>query len=150
MELVVDVYNRLMTRDEVLSCPGCRRLLYVPEDLTPDKAVRQKKPVKTPRKRAVAGESKPRKRSAKPQRTESEQAADVHRIVTTAAAEALRQAELAGAVAVDAEVYVSGQHAGVFRVADVETMRRLVSAKMQAEALEATVAVTLPSSASAS
>ena len=27
MELVVDVYNRLMTRDEVLTCPGCGRLL---------------------------------------------------------------------------------------------------------------------------
>lgn len=142
MELVVDVYNRLMTRDEVLSCPGCRRLLYVPEDLTPEKAVRQKKPAKPPRKKSTAS-TRPLKRGAKPQRTESEQAADLHRIVTTAAAEALRQAELSGTTAVEVEVFVSGQHAGAFRAPDAETLRRLVAAKMQAEALEATVAVML-------
>lgn len=46
MDLVVDVYNKLKTRDDLIFCPSCRRILYVPEELTPEKAVAKKK---TPR-----------------------------------------------------------------------------------------------------
>lgn len=140
MELVVDVYNRLMTRDEVLSCPGCGRMLYVPDELTPDKAVRQKKVVKPARKRA-AGPAKPRKRGAKPVRTARDESADLRRIVTTAAAEALRQAELAGSATSDAEVFISGESAGIFKVNDAETLRKLIAARMQAEDFSAQIAV---------
>src|SRR5690606_28633009 len=139
MELVVDVYNRLMTRDEVLSCPGCGRLLYVPEDLTPDKAVRQKK-VKATRKRATPSD-KPRKKGARAERTKQTLSADIRRVVTTAAAEALRQAELAESAPVEAEAFVDGESAGVFKVKDADTLRRLITGKMQAEDLEAQVAV---------
>ncbi|HYO10515.1 MAG TPA: C4-type zinc ribbon domain-containing protein [Tepidisphaeraceae bacterium] len=53
MDLVRDVYNRLHTRDELVFCPSCRRILYIPEDLTPELAVhkpKEKKPraVKAP------------------------------------------------------------------------------------------------------
>ncbi len=140
MELVVDVYNRLMTRDEVLSCPGCGRILYVPEDLTPDKAVRQKKVAKAPRKRA-ASPSKPRKKGARVERTPSAASADVRRIITTAAAEALRDAELANASPVEAEVFVSGESEGVYKVQSAESLRRLISGKLQAEDLEAQIAI---------
>lgn len=51
MDLVTDVYNRLHTRNDLVFCPSCRRILYIPEDLTPDQAVKQK-----PERR----ESKPR------------------------------------------------------------------------------------------
>jgi predicted nucleic acid-binding Zn-ribbon protein len=43
MDLVRDVYNRLHTRDELVFCPSCRRILYIPEDLTPDLAVNKPK-----------------------------------------------------------------------------------------------------------
>jgi predicted nucleic acid-binding Zn-ribbon protein len=46
MDLVADVYNKLHSRDELLHCPSCRRLLYIPEDLTPDTAVHKVKPRK--------------------------------------------------------------------------------------------------------
>lgn len=46
MELVVDLYNRLHTRDEMVFCPSCRRLLYIPDDLPPEMAVNKKKPQK--------------------------------------------------------------------------------------------------------
>lgn len=39
MSLVVDVYNRLHSRDELVSCTSCGRLLFIPEDLPPDVAV---------------------------------------------------------------------------------------------------------------
>jgi predicted nucleic acid-binding Zn-ribbon protein len=46
MDLVADVYNKLHSRDEILHCPSCRRLLYIPEDLTLDTAVHKPKPRK--------------------------------------------------------------------------------------------------------
>jgi hypothetical protein len=49
MDLVIDVYNKLHSRDELVFCPNCRRILYIPEDLPPEAAVNKKKVVK-PRK----------------------------------------------------------------------------------------------------
>ncbi len=59
LTLVVDVYNRLHTKDDLVPCPSCGRLLYIPEDLPPDKAVNKKKPAaprkpKAPKKEAAA------------------------------------------------------------------------------------------------
>ncbi|HEY7117037.1 MAG TPA: C4-type zinc ribbon domain-containing protein, partial [Tepidisphaeraceae bacterium] len=39
MSLVVDVYNRLHSRDDLVACPSCGRLLFIPEDLPPEVAV---------------------------------------------------------------------------------------------------------------
>lgn len=39
MSLVADVYNRLHLRDDITFCPSCRRILYIPEDLTPEMAL---------------------------------------------------------------------------------------------------------------
>jgi hypothetical protein len=43
MGLVRDVYNRLHTRDDLVFCPSCQRILYIPEDLTPEVAVHKPK-----------------------------------------------------------------------------------------------------------
>jgi DNA-directed RNA polymerase subunit RPC12/RpoP len=56
IDLVVDLYNRLHTRDELVFCPSCHRILYIPDDLPPDAAVNQKKAVK-PRKAKSEGEA---------------------------------------------------------------------------------------------
>lgn len=42
MSLVVDIYNRLHTRDELVFCPSCRRILYIPADLPIEAAVHLK------------------------------------------------------------------------------------------------------------
>ena len=48
MSMMADLYNRLHSRDEPMSCPSCRRLLYIPDDLPPEQAINQrKKPKKT-------------------------------------------------------------------------------------------------------
>lgn len=39
MTLVADVYNRLRSKDEMVPCPSCHRLLFIPEDLTPETAI---------------------------------------------------------------------------------------------------------------
>ena len=43
MDLVADMYNRLHSRDEMVPCPNCRRLLYIPDDLPPDTAIHKPK-----------------------------------------------------------------------------------------------------------
>jgi hypothetical protein len=42
MGLVVDVYNRLHTRDELVTCPNCHRILYIPDDLPPEEAIKKR------------------------------------------------------------------------------------------------------------
>lgn len=43
IDLTVDVYNRLHSRDDLTFCPQCGRILYIPEELTVDKAVHKPK-----------------------------------------------------------------------------------------------------------
>ena len=150
VELVVDAYNRLMTRDVVLNCPGCGRILYVPEELTPEMAVRQKK---APAKRATRAKKvavdKPLKKGQKADKTKKAVSADVRRVITTAAAESLRQAELNESTPVEAEVFAGGESAGTFKVHDGAGFRRLISGKMQAEDVQASVEVKVVGEASA-
>ncbi len=54
MDLVRDVYNRLHTRDELVFCPSCRRILYIPDELPPELAVHKPKERKT-----LAGKAPP-------------------------------------------------------------------------------------------
>jgi hypothetical protein len=42
LDLVVDVYNKLHSRDELVFCPSCHRILYIPDDLPPELAVHTK------------------------------------------------------------------------------------------------------------
>lgn len=49
MSLVVDVYNRLHSRDDLVFCPSCQRILYIPADLPVEQAVHKKKPPREPR-----------------------------------------------------------------------------------------------------
>lgn len=43
IDLTVDIYNRLHSRDELVFCPSCGRILYIPEELIPEKAVNKPK-----------------------------------------------------------------------------------------------------------
>lgn len=53
IELAVDLYNRLHTRDDLVFCPSCKRMLYIPDDLPPEMAINVKK---QPKAKAAAGE----------------------------------------------------------------------------------------------
>jgi len=52
MSLVVDVYNRLHARDELVFCPSCRKILYIPEELPIETAVHKVKERREPRGKA--------------------------------------------------------------------------------------------------
>jgi predicted nucleic acid-binding Zn-ribbon protein len=49
MDLVTDVYNKLHTRDELMFCPSCHRILFIPDDLPVELAVHKVKEKKEPR-----------------------------------------------------------------------------------------------------
>jgi len=49
MDLVTDIYNKLHSRDELVFCPSCHRILYIPEDLPVDVAVKKVKERREPR-----------------------------------------------------------------------------------------------------
>ena len=58
MDLVTDVYNKLHTRDELVFCPSCRRILYIPDDLPPELAIKARpKPKAAPAETASAESS---------------------------------------------------------------------------------------------
>ena len=64
MSMAPDIYNRLHSRDEPMSCPSCRRFLFIPSDLPPELAVNQrKKPKKSEEK---AADEKPAEQAAAP------------------------------------------------------------------------------------
>ena len=142
MELVVDVYNRLRTRDDVVTCPGCGRMLYIPEELTPEMAIKQKKKVA---KRATRSTAKKTATKASTKRTKSGVPADLKRVLTTAAAESLRQAELDETVPVECEVRVKGVEdpVGPFRVASRDGFAKLVAGKVQAADIDKAYEVVL-------
>jgi len=48
MDLVADIYNKLHTRDDLVYCPNCQRILYIPDDLPPEMAVNKRKERKEP------------------------------------------------------------------------------------------------------
>lgn len=54
MSLVADIYNRLHSRDELTFCPNCRRLLFIPDNLTPAEAINKPKERREPRRKAAA------------------------------------------------------------------------------------------------
>jgi predicted nucleic acid-binding Zn-ribbon protein len=49
MDLVTDVYNKLHSRDDLMFCPSCKRILYIPDDLPVELAVHKVKEKKEPR-----------------------------------------------------------------------------------------------------
>src|SRR6185369_17707756 len=57
MELVTDVYNKLHSRDDLVFCPSCRRILYIPDDLPPELAVHKPKEKKEKAKPEVGASS---------------------------------------------------------------------------------------------
>jgi len=58
IDLTLDVYNKLHSRDEIVFCSGCGCILYIPDHLTPEKAVHKPKEKKPAREKKAPGEKK--------------------------------------------------------------------------------------------
>jgi len=55
MDLVTDIYNKLHSRDELVFCPSCHRILYIPDDLPVELAVNKTKERKEPKSKGGGG-----------------------------------------------------------------------------------------------
>lgn len=126
MDLVPDLYNRLHVRDELVFCPSCQRLLYIPDDLPPSAAVNQ-----AGVKKSTA--SKPRVR----RKTKAEKAAEASAstppvlskwddMVTRAQGESVRAAVEADHAPVPCVVHINGELVGEFKGKTVEHLERCI------------------------
>ncbi|MEM6561864.1 MAG: hypothetical protein AAF656_09695 [Planctomycetota bacterium] len=128
-EMPIDIYNRVHSRDEITPCPMCSRILFIPAALTPDQAV-PKKAKKSPAARKKAAAKKAPSSNA------------LKKLLSTASAESLREAEVRGADTITCEVSVDGKAAGEFLAVSREDLVQRVQAKMQHEEIEGKLIIT--------
>jgi predicted nucleic acid-binding Zn-ribbon protein len=56
--LVTDIYNRIHNGDELVLCPNCGRILYIPDDLPPERAIGRQKPEAKPKAKKAPSKKK--------------------------------------------------------------------------------------------
>ena len=143
MDLVTDVYNKLHSRDELVFCPSCRRVLFIPEDLPPEAAINVKggggggvaragegggaaRP-KAPRATRTRG-SKASAAAAAGAETVIEQRAKgkLGEVLAKAQGESVSRAAAADHKPFDFEVYVDGALAGIYKGNSAENLERAI------------------------
>ena len=151
MDLVADVYNKLHSRDEIVFCPSCRRMLYIPEDLPPEAAVNPKvaKPTFSAEPRATRGRSE-RVRATKAAAaagvtTEPRAKGELGELLTAAQGESVRAAVKLGMTPVDVQVVIDGKMAGEYKCQDPGHLERIIRYRMNEIGRPATIEV-LPKS----
>ncbi|HEX4125151.1 MAG TPA: C4-type zinc ribbon domain-containing protein [Tepidisphaeraceae bacterium] len=133
MELVTDVYNKLHSRDELVFCPSCRRILFIPEDLPPEAAInsRGKTAAKDAReaRAAAAAKGEPRARGK------------IGEILSAAQGESVKGAIDADQSPVECDVIVAGKLAGVYKGKSVEHLERVIKFRLGEAQLDQAITV---------
>ncbi len=129
MDLVTDVYNKLHSRDELVFCPSCRRILYIPEDLPVENAIKTRATPKSISSRlGRVGErvKDPGVTAPPPPPVVIEQRAKgkLGDTLTKAQGETVRSANAAGETPVECEVFVDGRLAGIYKGQTPEHLER--------------------------
>jgi predicted nucleic acid-binding Zn-ribbon protein len=136
MELAIDVYNKLRTRDEVVFCPSCRRILYIPEALTPEAAIiakgarggatRTKVSGKRGKGGAEGGDGTADAGEAGSQPVTIEQRAKgrLGQILSSAQGESVHAAVVSGSNPVEFQVFINGELAGFYKGKDAGHLER--------------------------
>jgi hypothetical protein len=116
MDLVVDVYNKLHSRDELVFCPSCRRILYIPDDLPPEVAIKGRPAVSATKSDA------PKKAATK--KSPRAQMNPVQRVLLKAAGESAQNAVAAGNDPGQFEIFLDNKLMGTFKGQSVENLQR--------------------------
>jgi len=166
MELARDVYNKLHSRDEIIYCPSCRRILYIPDDLPPEEAIGTGRPapkaakapaprkVRVSKKKAASAASTPATAAGGESSAEPEAAPEEVVIEPRAKGklgEALRRAQgetvssaiAAGENPVECEVFVNGELAGIYKAQTADKLERAVKFYMSQAQLDGAVEIKL-------
>jgi predicted nucleic acid-binding Zn-ribbon protein len=154
MDLVADVYNKLHSRDELVYCPSCRRILYIPEDLPPETAINTKpapRPVSTRTRGAKGGAGGDASASPSEAPVVIEQRAKgrIGMLLTAAQGESVQAAVVSGQNPVDCEVRVNGELLGQYKCKDVGHLERIIRYRMEEAGLKGEPQVTTAASAPA-
>ena len=133
MELAIDIYNKLHTRDDVVLCPNCQRILYIPEDLTPEAAISTTKSkssaVKGRSKKGAGGEGGGA--DAPPLTIEKRAKGDLGALLARAQGESVQAAVVSGSNPVDCEVYIDNELAGYYKGRDPGHLERNIKYRLE-------------------
>ena len=143
MDLVRDIYNKLKSRDDVVFCPNCQRILFIPEHFTAEHAiggpVRAAKPT-VKRVRTTTAKAKASKAAAvaagdpvaaaeKDENVvliEARASGELGRALSMAQGESVSRAVKSDTTPVECEVYVDGKLAGIYKGIDVDNLERAI------------------------
>jgi predicted nucleic acid-binding Zn-ribbon protein len=130
MDLVTDVYNRLHTRDEMVFCPSCRRILYIPDELPPELAVNKKKaPPVSSSASSAGGESGGGGQPPRPKEP-SRAKGKLGQLLTAAQGESVKNAVDADQKPLEFQVTVDGKVMGVYKGKTQENLERVIKFRM--------------------
>lgn len=144
MELAMNVYNQLHTRDDIVTCPSCRRILYIPEDFTPDVAVKQKKATTTRKvtsKKAPAASAGENGGSAAdsaptPDMTFPELPPGYRAAMESASKDSTDVAVADGVTSMDCSVMLDGNLVGYYRGKEPSHLERLMKRRLEDAGLQ--------------
>jgi predicted nucleic acid-binding Zn-ribbon protein len=135
MSLVADVYNKLHSRDDLVFCPSCHRILYIPEDLPPETAINSAKAPATKRA-AKSASSGSAGADAPPPVIEQRAKGRWGQILTAAQGESVRAAVDAGNDPVSLRVNINGELAGYYKGKTREHLERVIRYRMEEAKVE--------------
>ena len=150
MDLVTDIYNKLHSRDELVFCPSCGRMLYIPDELPPElavgrqphpDAVKSNKP-KRPRARKKASAVPADEVVITPDIAPSPPNSPLDDLLRAAQGESVKGAFDAEAKPVECEVFVDGKPQGEYKGKSAEHLERVIRFRMEEVHLAGTVKVT--------
>jgi predicted nucleic acid-binding Zn-ribbon protein len=126
MGLVADVFNKLKTRDDVVQCPSCKRILYIPDHLTLETTTTKKSRGKSERK--VTRVVKPAAEMAQPP-------GKWDKIVTAAQGESVEGARDADHKPVECKVEINGEAVGTFRGKSADHLERVIRVRLEEQGI---------------
>lgn len=131
MSLVADVYNKLHTRDDLVFCPSCHRILYIPEDLPPEAAINSgKSSAGTRRASKGAAAAAPEAVAEKPA-IEPRAKGRWGDLLAAAQGESVKAAMDAQNDPVSLQVMIDGELAGHYKGKTREHLERVIRFRMQ-------------------
>jgi len=144
MGLAIDVYNKLHSRDEIVFCPSCRKILYIPEDMTPENAIHGVKPA-----RAASATGTTRTRGGKKGKAAAEAAdngdasgaasvtiekrakGQLGQLLSSAQGESVQAAVVSGSNPVECEVYLDNEMVGYYKGRDPGHLERNIRYRLE-------------------
>jgi hypothetical protein len=146
MDLVADVYNRLHSRDDLIACTSCGRLLYIPEDLPPEVAVNSRGKTQSPKEGsygAAAPSAKTKRAKAVDKLDPAERRAKgkLGQLLSGAQGESVKITLDAAEKPVECEVIVDGKSQGTYKGKSGEHLQRIIELRMEEAGMKRAVEV---------